>query len=296
MALQSGARWTGGTVGYIGLGHMGQPMVAHLLASGVPVLAYDLVADHLAAMTARGAQAARSVADMTSRCDVVVLSLPDPAAVENVVGQLLAAPKKGVTIVDLSTSDPALSQALGKKAKAAGMQFVDAPVSGGPVRSLNGTLTIMIGGEDAAVQAALPVLNVLGGHVVHIGGPGMGDVVKLVNNMVMLSNQLIVSEAILLAEKAGVPARQMVEIMSTGSARSYALERTAPNILSGDFTPGMTLTLALKDVALANQLGRSVGQPLRVAAVTEKLLRQALEIGLADYDTSGVYEAAKRTS
>jgi 3-hydroxyisobutyrate dehydrogenase-like beta-hydroxyacid dehydrogenase len=294
MALKQGERWQGGPIGYIGLGNMGQPMVTHLLASGVPVTVCDVAADRVAAMAGKGASPAGSVAEVLQRCEVVVLSLPDPPAVETVVGELLAQPRRGATIVDLSTSAPALSQALDGKARAAGMQFVDAPVSGGPARSIDGTLTIMIGGGDAAVRAALPVLNVLGAHVVHVGGPGMGNVAKLVNNMAILCNQFIIAEALHLAEKAGIPGKTMVEIMSTGTARSYALDRTAPKMLSGDFKPGMTLTLALKDVALANQLGRQVGQPLRMAEQTEKMLRGALAAGLSEYDVSGMYEAVRR--
>ncbi len=296
MALKSGVQWTGGTVGYIGLGNMGQPMVTYLAKSGVPVLALDLVADRVQAVVAKGAQAAASIGDVIAKCDVVAMSLPDPAAVEKVVGEMLAAPRQGVTIVDLSTSDPALSQALAKKAKAAGMQFVDAPVSGGPARSINGTLTIMVGGEAAAVKAAQPVLDALGEHVVHVGDSGMGNVAKLVNNMAILCNQYIISEALHLAQKAGIPGQTMFEIMSTGTARSYALERTAPKMLSGDFSPGMTLTLALKDVALANQLGRNVGQPLVIAEATEKMLLGALQAGLAEYDVSGMYEAVRRAT
>jgi 2-hydroxy-3-oxopropionate reductase len=296
MALQAGAPWAGGMVGYIGLGNMGQPMVSYLLSAGVPVLVFDIVAASVAAMAGKGARGARSVDDVVQQCDVVVLSLPDPGAVKIVVGQMLAAPRKGVTIVDLSTSDPVLSQELALKAKAAGMSFVDAPVSGGPARSINGTLSIMIGGEEAAVKPALPVLNALGEHVVHVGAAGMGNVAKLVNNMAILCNQYIIAEALHLAQKAGIPGQTMFEIMSTGTARSYALERTAPKMLSGDFKPGMTLTLALKDVALANQLGRHVGQPLVMAEATETMLRGALAAGLNEHDVSGMYEAVRLTS
>lgn len=293
MALNSGDSWTGGTVGYIGLGNMGQPMVTYLLLAGVPVLVFDVASDRVAVLTARGAQAGHSVADVVARCDVVVLSLPDPAAVDVVVGQALAAPRKGVTLVDLSTSDPVLSQSLEKKAQAAGMHFVDAPVSGGPARSINGTLTIMIGGEPDAVALAMPVIRALGQHVVHVGKAGMGNVAKLVNNMAILCNQYIIAEALHLAQKAGIPGQTMFEIMSTGTARSYALERTAPQMLSGNFKPGMTLTLALKDVALANKLGRDVGQPLVMAAATESMLRGALAAGLDELDVSGMYEAVR---
>jgi 2-hydroxy-3-oxopropionate reductase len=293
MALNAGERWAGGTVGYIGLGNMGQPMVTHLVASGVPVTVFDVVPDRIAAMVAKGAQAAHSVAAVADRCDVVLLSLPDPGAVKVVVGQVLDAPRKGVTVVDLSTSDPALSQDLAGKCRAAGMRFVDAPVSGGPARSIKGTLTIMMGGEDEAVQRAMPVLGALGEHIVHVGASGMGNVAKLVNNMAILCNQYVIAEALHLAQKAGIPGQTMFEIMSSGTARSYALERTAPKMLSGDFTPGMTLTLALKDVALANALGRHVGQPLEMAAATERMLRGALAAGLEDHDVSGMYEAVR---
>ena len=293
MALAVGEKWSGGTVGYIGLGNMGQPMVTYLLSAGVPVLAFDRVAERVAAVKALGASAAASVGDVVSRCDVVVLSLPDPAAVGIVVGQALESPRKGVTLVDLSTSDPALSQALEQKAKAAGMQFVDAPVSGGPARSIKGTLTIMMGGEPDAVGLAMPVIRALGEHVVHVGKSGMGNVAKLVNNMAILSNQYIIAEALHLAQKAGIPGQTMFEIMSTGTARSYALERTAPQMLSGNFKPGMTLTLALKDVSLATKLGRDIGQPLVMAAAAESMLRGALAKGLNDLDVSGMYEAVR---
>ena len=293
MALKSGEQWSGGTVGYIGLGNMGQPMVTYLLSAGVPVRVFDIVPASVAAMVAKGAVAGKSVADLVAQCDVVAMSLPDPAAVRAVVGQMLAAPRAGVTIVDLSTSDPKLSQELEAKAKAAGMHFVDAPVSGGPARSINGTLTIMIGGEDAVVKRAMPVINALGEHVVHVGVSGSGNVAKLVNNMVILCNQYIIAEALHLAQKAGIPGQTMFEIMSTGSSRSYALARTAPQMLSGDYKPGMTLTLAHKDVSLANKLGRDVGQPLVVAELVETLLQGALGAGLSELDVSGMYEAVR---
>jgi 3-hydroxyisobutyrate dehydrogenase-like beta-hydroxyacid dehydrogenase len=166
-------------------------------------------------------------------------------------------------------------------------------VSGGPVRSADGTLTIMVGGEVKAVEAAMPVLNQLGKHIVHIGGPGMGNVAKLVNNMVTLTNILTVGEALVLATKAGIPAKQMTEILTTGTAQSYALSRVSPKILKNDFEPGMTLTLALKDIGLALKLGEDVGLPLRVAAVTERLIKVAIDAGYSEKDVSFMHEAVK---
>lgn len=283
-----------GPLGFIGLGNMGMPMVGHLLRSGVTVVAYDIAPGRLAAAVGSGALAGRSAADVVARCDVVLLSLFDGGVVESVMGEVFAAARAGVTVADLSTCDRRTAAPLDARASGLGMGFVDAPVSGGPTRAGNGTLTIMAGGGEPAVRRVMPGLRRLGNHVVHVGGPGSGYAAKLVNNMVAIANFLVAAEGLAVAEKAGISLQVMSDIMATGTAASTSLARMMPRALAGDYSPGSgSLALIRKDIDLALRLGESVGRRLETQELVLRALDAALEAGLGDKDAAYLMELAR---
>jgi 3-hydroxyisobutyrate dehydrogenase-like beta-hydroxyacid dehydrogenase len=282
-------------VGFIGLGNMGRPMVAHLVRQGATVIAYDIVADRLAAVVRSGAQAGGSAAEVVARCDVVLLSLFDGRVVESVMSEVFASPRAGVCIADLSTCDRDTAAPLAAHATGLGMGFIDAPVSGGPARAGNGTLTIMAGGGAADVERALPVLRTLGSDVVHVGGPGAGYAAKLVNNMVAIANFVVAAEALDVAERAGIALETMAAIMSTGTGASTSLARMMPRALAGDYSPGAgSLGLIRKDIELALRLGQSVGRRLEIQEMVQRILDSAVEAGVGDYDAAYLMELARR--
>jgi len=275
---------------------MGRPMVAHLARQGVPVIAFDIIADRLEAGVRSGAEAGRSVADVVSRCDVVLLSVFDGKVVESVMAEVFAAARAGVCVADLSTCDRGTAAPLAAWASALDMGFVDSPVSGGPTRAGNGTLTIMAGGAAAAVERALPVLRVLGNHIVHVGGSGTGYAAKLVNNMVGIANFFVAAEALAVAERAGIPLETMISIMSTGTGASTSLARMAPRALAADYSPGAgSLALVRKDIDLALRLGESVGKRLEIQELVHRILDGAMAAGVGDHDVAYLMELARRT-
>lgn len=274
---------------------MGRPMVAHLVRQGAPVIAYDILPERLAAGVDSGAEAGRSVADVVARCDVVLLSLFDGPVVESVMAEAFSAARSGVCIADLSTCDRDTAAPLASRAASLGMGFVDAPVSGGPTRAGNGTLTIMVGGDESSAGQVLPVLRVLGNDVVHVGGPGAGYAAKLVNNMVAIANFLVAADALAVAERAGISLEAMTRIMSTGTGASTSLSRMMPRVLAADYSPGAgSLSLVRKDIELALRLGKCVDKRLEVQEMVQRVLDDAVCGGEGDYDVAYFIELARR--
>jgi 3-hydroxyisobutyrate dehydrogenase-like beta-hydroxyacid dehydrogenase len=282
-------------VGFIGLGNMGRPMVAHLVRRGAPGIAYDIIADRLADGVNSGARAGRSVADVVARCDVVLLSVFDGKVVESVMTEVFSAARSGVCVADLSTCDRDTAAPLASRAARLRMGFVDAPVSGGPTRAGNGTLTIMAGGDATSVAQVLPVLRLLGNDVVHVGGAGAGYAAKLVNNMVGIANFVVAADALVVAERAGISLDTMIAIMSTGTGASTSLTRMASRVLAADYSAGAgSLSLIRKDIDLALRLGQSVGKRLEIQEMVRRILDGAIEAGVGDYDVAYLMELARR--
>lgn len=238
------------TVGVVGLGAMGLPMAQTLAAAGFSVTGVDLREERRALLP--GAVPSLEALDAS---DAVVLSLPDDAAVQGVIGNLLPRLCHGAVVIDTSTVSPETSRAVQTDAHASGIGFVDAPVSGGAAGATTGSLLVMAGGTDEHVMQAMPVLNALSRLVVRCGGPGSGAVAKLANNMLCAGQLLLAGEVLRLAQANGVAADALLEAVNAGSGRSAVTEVNLPRwVLSGTFDSAFPVGLMAKDVTLAEAL------------------------------------------
>ncbi len=242
-------------VGIVGLGNMGLPMARTLKRTGLKVSGSDTSA-------ARRAELPGAFADfaaLAAACDILILSLPSSAVVEAVVGDGTGL-RAGQLVIDTSTADPASTRRLQAALARRGVGFVDAPVSGGAAGAADGQLLVMMGGDAADTARAMPVLKPLARKIVACGGPGTGNVVKLVNNHLAAAHLALAGEALGLAGAAGIAPEVLLEAVNSGSGRSAATEVNLPRwVLSGKFDSGFTAALMRKDVRLAGALADAVG-------------------------------------
>lgn len=279
-------------VGFIGLGNMGLPVARRLREVGREILAFDTSDARLAQASALGVKPARSTGEVAGACDVLVLSLPTPAVVRQVVPLVVEGARDRICVVDLSTNDPATARDMAQLVASAGGRYIDAPVSGGPSRAATGELSVMVGGDDDAVADARPLLEQIGKQVEHVGPAGCGCIAKLLNNYVALWNMAGVSQAFLAGSAMGMPPDRLYEVMNRSSAQSYSLSRNFPKIRSGDFSPSFALDLAEKDLRLALDL---MSQAAGVVFVKDELLDLFAESARAgpSRDVAAIYETLK---
>ena len=254
------------TVGFVGLGNMGEPMVRRMAAAGYAVRAYD-VADQARARLAgaTGVLVTGSPAEVADGADVVILMLPDSTVVEQVLlgDGLLDRVRPPTLVADMGSSEPARTRALAELAAARGITLVDAPVSGGVVGARAGSLTIMTGGPADALAVIGPVLSVLGARVVHAGDiPGAGHAIKALNNLMSAAHLLASSEAMLAGQAFGLDPAVMLDIVNTSSGSSGSTQNKWPNyILPGTFDSGFSIAFMVKDMKIALQLADAAGTP-----------------------------------
>ncbi len=250
-------------IGVVGLGQMGLGLAGRLVAQGVTVSGFDLDAGRRAAAQALGVQVADSVAAVAA--PVVLLSLPQDRAVEEVLLALLPALPKQAVVADTSTLDPEAARRFAAAAADWGVDYLDAPVSGGPAGAAAGTLAMMLGGEAAAIERARPALALVATRLVHVGGAGAGQVAKLVNNLLVATHLAAAGEALRLGALAGVAPEALLPVINAASGRSAATEVNFPRwILPGGFDSGFAAGLMRKDVRLAQALAGDVGAQLPV--------------------------------
>jgi 3-hydroxyisobutyrate dehydrogenase-like beta-hydroxyacid dehydrogenase len=273
------------TLGFIGLGVMGSRMCANLVRrSERPVVVYDPVPEAVAQAVEAGAQARDSVAAVAADADLVFLSLPSITQVESVAQGILTAPRRPAVVVDMSTSDVTrtreLAQALGKE----GVLLVDAPVARQRQAAEAGTLLITVGAPEETFTALQPLLSCMGSDIVHAGEVGAGQVLKIMNNMVLFINMNALAEALAIGRAAGVRPETLFATLQLGSADSFALRNTASaTMLVDEFpTKAFPTDYAIKDLALALQLAKDSDIPAGAAQQTMELLRRAHDAGLGD--------------
>src|SRR6516165_6420494 len=262
-------------VGVIGLGIMGAPMARNLLRPGHEVVVRGRSRGRIEPLIALGAHEAPSPAALARGVEAVVTSLPDGPDVEQVVAGregVLAGASAGLLVIDTSTIAPDVARALAARAAASGVDFLDAPVSGGQQGAIDGTLSIMVGGAAEAVARARPVLDAIGRKVTHMGGPGQGQMTKLVNQVVGVTTLAAVAEGLLLAARAGLEPAAVIEAVGSGAAASWQLSNLGPRMQKGDFAPGFMVRLQQKDLRLALAAASSLDVPLPATAVVHQLL------------------------
>ncbi|MFE3757200.1 3-hydroxyisobutyrate dehydrogenase [Nocardia tengchongensis] len=253
-------------VAFLGLGHMGGPMAANLVRAGYDVLAFDPVPTAQDQARRDGATVVATAAEAVSASDIVITMLPNGRIVLDLYGDILPAAKPGTLFVDCSTIDVGDAKQAAELAVAAGHRALDAPVSGGVAGAAAGTLTFMVGGADADFAAALPLLEVMGGKVVHCGGAGVGQAAKICNNMLLGISMIGLSEAIVLGEKLGLTHDKFFDVVSTASGQSWALTSYCPvpgpvpaSPANNDYQPGFATALMSKDLGLAANALRANG-------------------------------------
>ena len=266
---------------------MGQPMAANLAKEGFAVRSFDL----------NGTGSSPSVRDAAAGAEVMITMLPDGEAVRKAVLEALPALDSGTVVVDMSSSDPAATRALGTVLAARGIELVDAPVSGAVPKAIDGTLTIMAGGNAATLKRITPLLEKMGDRVFHVGPLGAGHAVKALNNYLGAAGTLAGFEALLIARAYGLDPKPMLEAINASTGRNSATERKIPQqVLTGVFASGFRLALMVKDVGIAYRLARELGIDAPYLREALKLWRDAERHLPADADHTRAYEYLKRRS
>jgi 2-hydroxy-3-oxopropionate reductase len=244
---------------------MGREMALNLLKAGLAVCAYDVRKEAIDDLVAQGATGAQSPADAARDADIIISMLPDTPQVEEIVygeGGLLASPPRGRLLVDMSTISPAAVRRMHADLKAAGVAFLDAPVSGGPVGAKNASLSIMVGGDKDAFLRAEPYFRAMGTTITHVGEAGAGQTVKLCNQLVCAINLQAICEALALGRASGVDLDQLRNVLLGGSAASWMLDKLGPAMIAGDASAGFRIDLMLKDLRLVQEQALSLSIPL----------------------------------
>ena len=265
-------------LGFIGLGVMGGPMARNLIKAGYTVTGFDTDQGRLDRFVAAGGKPAASAAEVGRASAIVCLSLPTGDVVRQVVtgeAGLVTVMKPGTAILDLSTTEAKVAQDAAKACAAGGIAFLDAPVSGGEQGAIDATLSIMVGGEAAAFARCRQILSSMGKSVVHMGGSGMGQAAKLVNNLIVAAGFAAVCEGWALAVKAGLDPATLHEAIRGGWAGSRVMEETIPRLLTRNFVPGGTVDIMTKDVGYALNMARTLDLPVPVTALVHELFRMA---------------------
>ena len=286
-------------IGVIGLGIMGSPMARNLLRAGHAVTVYGRTQARVDPLVAAGATAAASPAALAREVDAVITMLPDTPDVEAVVAGaegILAGARPGLLAIDMSTIAPDAARRLAARAAAAGVALLDAPVSGGEQGAIAGTLSIMVGGDAAACDRARPIFEALGRQVTYMGGPGQGQMTKLVNQVVGATTLAAVAEGVMLAARAGLDPAAVVRALDAGAASSWMLREQAPRMQRHDYAPGFTIRLQQKDLQLALAAAAALGVQLPTTAVVHLLFAAVEAQGGALLGTQALVKALEALS
>jgi 2-hydroxy-3-oxopropionate reductase len=279
------------TVGFIGLGIMGKPMAHNLLEAGYALVVHNRSRPPVDELAAAGATPAWSPREVAQGSDVVITMLPDSPEVEQVAlgsGGLIEGAHPGLIHVDMSTIAPAVAVRVADALAEQGVRCLDAPVSGGDLGARQGTLSIMVGGDEATFAQVEPIFEVLGKSVVLCGPNGAGQTVKACNQVLVAVTIAGVSEALVLGAKAGVDPAKIVQVLSGGLARCGVLENRGQRMVTGDFEPGFRVRLHYKDLNIVRQTSKDYGVPLPVTAVVHELFTTAMSKDRGELDHSGL--------
>ncbi|MDO8587004.1 MAG: NAD(P)-binding domain-containing protein [Armatimonadota bacterium] len=264
-------------IGFIGLGVMGSPMARHIIEKFGSAVVFDVDPSRMEPFRPVGAELAQGIADLAEKVDVAILSLPGSAIVREVVtgpGGLASAMREGGIVIDTSTTEPAVSIEVGKALAERGVKFLDAPVSGGEKAAIDGTLAFMVGGDEQTFSDCVELLGAMGSPV-RVGGIGMGEAAKLVNNMIVGATFAIVAEAFALGVRHGLDPKVLYEAIRAGWAGSKVLDVSVSAMLARDFKPGGTVNIHWKDLGYALSLAKDEDVPLPVTALVHEIFKAA---------------------
>jgi len=281
-------------IGWVGVGVMGASMCGHVLRAGFPVTVYTRTRSRAEPLLASGAVWADSPWRVADHCEIVVSMVGYPADVEEVYfgeAGLISHVRSGMTLIDMTTTRPSLAVRIAEAAAARGAAAIDAPVSGGDVGARNATLSIMVGGDAAAVEVVRPLLAVMGKNIIRQGGPGTGQHAKMCNQIVIAGTMIGVCEALVYAKRAGLDLDTMLQSIRPGAAGCWTLENLAPRIVAGNFDPGFYVEHFIKDLGIALEESRRMGLSLPGLELAERLYQRAADAGHGRKGTHALYLA-----
>jgi 2-hydroxy-3-oxopropionate reductase len=287
------------SIGFIGLGIMGRPMAKNLLKAGHKVTAYDIMPAGLDDVVAAGAEKGASPKDVASRTDIIITMVPDGPEVEQAIlgaNGVLEGAKKGSIVVDMSSINPTVSQKVGGACEAKGVEFLDAPVSGGEPKAIDGTLAIMVGGKKDVFDKVEPILKQMGSTVTLTGKIGAGNVTKLANQIMVACNIAAMGEALVLATKAGLDPEVVFNAVKAGLAGSTVLNVKAPMVYGRNFKPGFRIRLHQKDLRNALLAAESMKVSLPLTSAVQNMLIDLMNNGKGDLDHSAIVQVIEQAS
>ena len=278
-------------VGLVGLGIMGKPMARNLIRAGYSLTVYDMVATAVEELATDGATPASSCREVAESAPVVITMVPDSADSEAAIlgpEGVLDGTSRGSSVIDMSSIAPAMSQKIAAACEDQGVAFLDAPVSGGEPKAIDGTLAIMVGGKQPVFDRYKDLLDVMGGSVILCGDYGAGNTTKLANQIIVAANIEALGEALVLVKKAGLDPNVVFEAIRGGLAGSTVMEAKGPMMIAGDFKPGFRIRLHQKDLHNALLTGKELGVPLPVTSLVQQMLGALINDGKADADHSAI--------
>jgi 2-hydroxy-3-oxopropionate reductase len=285
------------TVGFVGLGIMGLPMAKNLVDAEYSVVGHNRSNEPVEELVEYGGEDGGSPAGVAEQSDVVLLCLPDSPDVENIVlgegsetDPVIDGVSEGMTLVDHSTISPTVAESVAERLAEKGVSMLDAPISGGEEGAIEGTLSIMVGGDEDVLDEQMDVLEVIGGTITHCGPSGAGQTTKACNQIVVAAQMVGVSEALVFADNAGADLEAVVDAISGGAAGCWTLDNRAPDMIHGDFDPGFFAEYQYKDLRIATDAGEAFGAPMPQTALAHELYKTMLQNGMGKDDNSGVMQ------
>jgi 2-hydroxy-3-oxopropionate reductase len=278
-------------VGFIGLGIMGKPMVKNLLKAGHEVVAYDVIDKNVEIVVSYGAKAAKNSKAVAEECMTIITMLPNSPHVKTVVcgkDGILEGAQPGTILIDMSSIAPGASQEIEKECAAKGVKMLDAPVSGGEPKAIDGTMSIMVGGDKDLFEKVYDLLMVMGGSAVYCGDIGAGNTTKLANQVIVALNIAALAEAMMLAKKSGVDPQLVFDAIKGGLAGSTVMNAKAPMMIEQNFNPGFKVDLHIKDLNNALETGHDVGSPLPLTAFAMEIFQSLKADGFGQEDHSAM--------
>jgi 2-hydroxymethylglutarate dehydrogenase len=285
------------SVGFIGVGNMGNPIAGNVLKAGFPMTVFDKHAPAMENLVQTGAKRAASAREVVEQSEIVLTCLPASPDVEAAYlepGGLIECAKPGTILIDLSSVLPATPRKIEPIAKARGVHFLEAPVSGGVSGARAATLAVMVGGDPEVLARVRPVLRAIGPNIFHVGPVGAGNTVKAINNMMACVNSLAMMEGVALGVKAGLDPMTVYEVVKASSGASKAIERIPSALIPRNFAPGFKVRLMNKDLETFNTIAKDLHVPVSFSNVAQRYQQAAMAAGLADQDTSVVMTIIER--
>lgn len=278
-------------LGYIGLGLMGKSMAKNLLQAGYPLVVHNRSREVVQTLVKDGAQEAFSPKEVASLADVVFTNLPDSPDVEYVAlgpEGILEGAKKGLIYIDHSTIKPSLARKISQEFSTKGAFALDAPVSGGDIGAQKGTLAIMVGGPKNALEKVMPLFEIVGKTVTHVGDAGSGQIAKAANQVMVAAQMVAMAELLILAKKSGADPAKVVQAIQGGAAQCWTLDVKPERLFAGNRNPGFKAYMQKKDLNIVMDTAREYGAPLPAAGIHTQLYSAMLQMGMADLDNSAV--------